>query len=43
VLGHAIAGMSYGTYSSGPGLARLKAVVEALRYDDVAALNAYYF
>jgi integrase len=38
VLGHAIAGMSYGTYSSGPGLARLKAV-EALRYDDVAALT----
>jgi integrase len=33
VLGHAIAGMSYGTYSSGPGLARLKAVVEAIRYE----------
>jgi integrase len=34
VLGHAIAGESYGTYSSGPGLKRLAAVVEAIRYDD---------
>ena len=32
VLGHAIEGESYGTYSSGPGLARLKAVVEAIEY-----------
>jgi len=33
VLGHAIAGESYGTYSSGPGLKRLAAVVEEIRYD----------
>ena len=31
VLGHTIAGMSYGVYSSGPGLKRLAAVVEADR------------
>jgi len=34
VLGHAIAGESYGIYSSGPGLKRLAAVVETIRYDD---------
>jgi hypothetical protein len=28
VLGHTISGMSYGVYSSGPGLKRLAAVVE---------------
>jgi len=33
VLGHAIAGMSYGVYSSGPGLKRLAAVVEEIRYE----------
>jgi integrase len=33
VLGHAIAGMSYGVYSTGPGLKRLAAVVEEIRYD----------
>jgi len=33
VLGHAIAGESYGTYSSGPGLKRLAAVVEEIRYE----------
>jgi len=33
VLGHAIAGMSYGVYSSGPGLKRLAAIVEEIRYD----------
>jgi integrase len=32
VLGHKIAGMSYGTYSSGPGLKRLAAVVEEIAY-----------
>jgi hypothetical protein len=32
VLGHTIAGMSYGVYSSGPGLKRLAAVVEAIEY-----------
>jgi integrase len=32
VLGHTIAGMSYGTYSSGPGLKRLAAVVEEIAY-----------
>ena len=34
VTGHAIEGQTYGTYSSGPGLKRLAAVVEAIRYDD---------
>jgi integrase len=33
VLGHAIEGMSYGVYSSGPGLKRLAAVVEEVRYE----------
>jgi hypothetical protein len=33
VLGHAIAGMSYGVYSTGPGLKRLAAVVEAIEYE----------
>jgi integrase len=37
VLGHAIAGMSYGVYSSGPGLKRLAAVVEEIRYEGVAS------
>jgi integrase len=31
-LGHAISGESYGTYSTGPGLKRLAAVVEAIEY-----------
>jgi integrase len=34
VLGHTVAGMSYGVYSTGPGLKRLAAVVEAITYDD---------
>ena len=34
VLGHAIAGMSFGVYSTGPGLKRLAAVVEAINYSD---------
>jgi integrase len=33
VLGHAIAGMSYGVYSSGPGLKRLAGIIEEIRYD----------
>jgi integrase len=33
VLGHTVAGMSYGVYSSGPGLKRLAAVVEAIEYE----------
>jgi integrase len=33
VLGHTIPEMSYGTYSSGPGLKRLAAVVEAIEYE----------
>src|SRR5262249_42948192 len=34
VLGHAVAGMSYGTYSqAGPGLNRVKAVVEMITYE----------
>jgi integrase len=37
VLGHAIAGMSYGVYSSGPGLKRLAAVVEEIRYEGIAS------
>jgi integrase len=32
VLGHDVAGMSYGVYSTGPGLKRLAAVVEEIRY-----------
>jgi integrase len=32
VLGHTISGMSYGVYSSGPGLKRLAAVVEEIAY-----------
>ena len=32
VLGHTIPGMSYGVYSSGPGLKRLGAVVESIAY-----------
>jgi integrase len=32
VLGHTVSGMSYGTYSSGPGLKRLAAVVEEIQY-----------
>jgi integrase len=37
VLGHAISGMSYGVYSSGPGLKRLAAVVEEIRYEGIAS------
>jgi integrase len=33
VLGHAVKGMTYGVYSSGPGLKRLAAVVEAIEYE----------
>jgi integrase len=33
VLGHAIEAMTYGTYSSGPGLKRLAAVVEEISYE----------
>jgi integrase len=34
VLGHAVAGMSYGTYSqAGPGLKRVAAVVQEIKYD----------
>jgi integrase len=34
ILGHAVAGMSYGTYSqAGPGLKRVAAVVEEIKYD----------
>jgi integrase len=34
VLGHAVAGMSYGTYSqAGPGLIRVKDVVEKIKYE----------
>jgi integrase len=34
ILGHAVAGMSYGTYSqAGPGLKRVAAVVEMIAYD----------
>ena len=32
VLGHDIPGMSFGTYSNGPGLKRLREVVEQIRY-----------
>jgi hypothetical protein len=34
VLGHAVAGMSYGTYSQpGPGLVRVKELVEKIKYE----------
>ena len=34
VLGHAVRGMSYGTYSqAGPGLKRVAAVVEDIKYE----------
>jgi integrase len=34
ILGHAVAGMSYGTYSqAGPGLIRVKDVVEKIKYE----------
>jgi integrase len=34
ILGHAVAGMSYGTYSqAGPGLKRVAAVVEEIKYE----------
>jgi integrase len=34
VLGHAVAGMSYGTYSqAGPGLKRVAAVVQEIKYE----------
>jgi integrase len=33
ILGHAVSGMSYGVYSTGPGLIRLKAVVEQIAYE----------
>jgi hypothetical protein len=34
VLGHAVAGMSYGTYSqAGPGLKRVAGVVEQIVYE----------
>jgi integrase len=39
ITGHTIEGMTYGTYSTGPGLARLKVIVEQLRYDDVPILT----
>jgi hypothetical protein len=32
ILGHDIPGMSFGTYSRGPGLRRLRDVVERIRY-----------
>ena len=35
VLGHAIEGMSYGVYSTGPGLKRLAAVVEEIHFDNI--------
>lgn len=39
ITGHAQKGITYGVYSTGPGLAILKGNVEKLRYDDVAALT----
>jgi integrase len=35
ILGHLIKGMSYGTYSSGPGLKRLQAEVEKIKFPGV--------
>jgi hypothetical protein len=39
ITGHTIEGMTYGTYSTGPGLARLKVIIEQIRYDDVPILT----
>jgi integrase len=33
ILGHAVAGMSYGTYSAGPGLIRGKDTIEKITYE----------
>jgi integrase len=35
ILGHAVSGMTYGVYSTGPGLKRLAAVVEEIHYDNI--------
>ncbi len=40
VLGHNIPGMSYGVYSTGPGLKRLAAVVEAIEYPSLRIPSA---
>jgi len=40
VTGHAIEGMTYGVYSSGPGLKRLAAVVEAIEYEGLKLPHA---
>jgi integrase len=40
VLGHTVAGMSYGVYSSGPGLKRLAAVIEAIEYEGPSLVRA---
>jgi integrase len=40
VLGHDIPEMTFGTYSTGPGLKRLAAVVEEIRYEGVAVMTA---
>jgi hypothetical protein len=32
ILGHTIPGMTFGVYSTGPGLKRLAGVVEAIEY-----------
>jgi integrase len=39
VLGHTIPGMSYGTYSTGPGLKRLAAVIEEINYPGLVILS----
>jgi integrase len=39
ILGHAVSGISYGVYSTGPGLKRLAAVVEEISYDDIGLVS----
>jgi hypothetical protein len=34
MLGHTVAGMSYGVYSSGPGLKRMAGVIEAFKLNN---------
>jgi len=41
VLGHTIPGMSYGVYSSGPGLKRLAGVVEEIAYPGLKLHGAF--
>jgi integrase len=39
LTGHKVKGITYGVYSTGPGLKRLAGAIEAVRYDDVPILS----